>query len=312
MKSTNLILALAIGAGIVVASCKPKESSSNLDSNVESHNQDVNNTKSESDNLNTDVNNALINISGFGKNGEVQAYSICGAVIDSSHQFDSPNPYITFTFDGQTNCDGRIRSGVVKVKLIQGTAWTDVGAKLEITHTAYKVVYTYHNNHFLVFNGIKYLTNVNGYDPWQVWLGLQTVSIRERATNLTVDYENGQTAHWSVARLSSWSMSNSGYQINATVNGDTVVGGKTLDSWGVTRFGTNFTTEMIQPWKSNTTCGLWRPTSGKYTSVTDSFSITATLGVNTSGNQISSGCAHGLKLDWTLGVHSGNAVIGYW
>jgi hypothetical protein len=106
----------------------------------------------------------------------------------------------------------------------------------------------------------------------------------------------------------------SGYtNISATVNGDTIMSGKTIDSWGQTRYGTNFTTQMIQPWVSGTTCGWWNPTQGNYTSVTDSFTVTALLGVNSSGNQVSSGCAYGFKLNWTLANnYSGQAILQYW
>ena len=102
--------------------------------------------------------------------------------------------------------------------------------------------------------------------------------------------------------------------LTGTVNGDTTIGGKTIDSWGKTRFNTNFTTEMIQPWESNTTCGWWCPTQGNYSSVTDSFTVTALLGVNSAGTQVTSGCAYGLKLNWTLqpGNYTGEAIVQYW
>ncbi|HEY0262639.1 MAG TPA: hypothetical protein VGB95_06405 [Chitinophagales bacterium] len=304
----KFLFAFAISVGLIVTSCKKRDG---IDSSVEQHNQDVNNTKSESDNLNTDINNALSNTSVMGKNNAVQTTSICGATIDSSHINDA-TPYIILTFDGTTTCDSRIRSGQVKVELTQGAHWHDAGAVLRVTHTNYKVVYTSLNNHYLIFNGVKFLTDVNGIDWISVWLGTDTIKVKERAYNQTVTFENGQTSTWSVARISQWWMSNSGFQINATAAADTVISGKNVDSWGTTRFNTSFITEMQQPWQSNTTCGLWRPTSGIYKSTTDNFTIQATLGTDASGNQISSGCAYGLKLDWTLGVHSGNAVIGYW
>ena len=143
--------------------------------------------------------------------------------------------------------------------------------------------------------------------------GAISAQLRERTYNMTVEFENGQTSSWNCARLSTWNVT--GYSnFSTTVNGDTTIGGKTIDSWGLTRFGTNFTTQMIQPWQSGTSCGWWKPTSGNYTSVTDSFTVTALLGVNSSGNQISSGCAYGFKLNWNLAPNniSGSATIPYW
>ncbi len=303
-----------ICVGLIVSSCKKADNDTvnrTADPNAKQHNEDVSNTKSESDNLNTDVNNALSNISGFGKTDKAEALSICGASIDSTHQND-PIPYITITFDGTTNCNNRIRAGVVKVELIAGAKWSDVGAKLRITHTNYKVTFPSLNNHFVTFNGTKYLTDVNGIDWVGIYFGTKTALLRERCYDMNVTFENGQTSLWKSARTSEWGIKNF-TEIYATVNGDTTINGKIIDSWGITRFGTNFITEMVQPWKSGTTCGWWRLTQGKYTSTTDNFNITATFGTDNNGNQVSSGCAYGFKLDWTLNnpSSSGNAVLAY-
>jgi hypothetical protein len=308
------IFILALVAGAITTSCKKRDTNNVIaDPNAKQHNQDVNNTKSESDNINTDINNALSNIQGFGKQEGVEAISICGATIDSSHQFD-PIPYILINFDGTTVCSNpsRIRSGQVKVELIAGTKWTDIGAKVRVTHINYKVKFPSLNNHFVTFNGIKYITNVNGIDWIGIYLGTKTALLRERAYDMTVTFENGQTANWSLARTSEWGLKNFN-QAYTTVNGDTVIGGKTIDSWGQTRFGTNFQTEMVRPWKSGTNCGWWKPTEGKYTSTTDNFSVTATFGVDANGNQTNSGCPYGFKLEWNLfnQSKSGSAVLSY-
>ena len=299
MKTKPVIL-FAICLGLLFfAGCSKTKTNNNYttpDPNAKQHNEDVNNVKSESDNSNTDVNNALSANTRFGKNNSVEAFSICGAVIDSSHQ-DSVHPYLLIIFDGVTPCNGRIRSGTVKAELIAGTKWVDVGAQLKLTYTNYKIIFTNLNNHYVTFNGIKYLTDVNGIDglTW-FFTGSITAILKERTYNMTVTFENGQTSSWNSARLTTWSTVNH-YTITATVNGDTTINGKTIDSWGTTRWGTNFTTEMVQPWVSGTACGWWAPTSGKYTSSTDNFSVTATLGVNSGGTQVTSGCAWGLKLD---------------
>jgi hypothetical protein len=315
MKTNSILIAITVLSLLFLASCGgPKNHEISADPNAKQHNEDVSNIKSESDNVNNDVNNALFNMSGFGKNLNIEAISICGATIDSSHQHDSPTPYITITFDGQTVCPNpsRIRSGVVKVELIAGAHWADAGAKLKITHTNYKVTFPSLNNHYLTFNGTKYLTDVNGIDWIGIYLGTATATLRERSDDMMVTFENGQTASWKSARLSTWGITNY-TQYYAVVNGDTTIGGKTIDSWGTTRFGTSFTTEMIQPWKSGTACGWWRPTQGEYTSVTDNFTITATFGVDAGGHQVSSGCGSGFKLNWTIlsTNTSGEVVISY-
>ncbi|MDB5284714.1 MAG: hypothetical protein JWO06_3789 [Bacteroidota bacterium] len=300
---------------IVVFSACSKKKTTTVDPNAKQHNQDVSDTKSESDNVNTDVNNAISGMTAFGKNGSTNtAISICGAMIDSS-QAQAAIPTIIITFDGTTTCPNpsRIRSGQIKVELIAGTHWTDAGAQLRVTHTNYKVTFPTLGSHYLTFNGTKYLTNVNGINWISLYIGTSTASIRERSYDMQVTFDNGQIETWKTARLSTWGIKNFS-EIYATVNGDTTINGKTIDSWGTTRFGTTFTTEMVQPWYSSTACGWWAPTSGKYTSTTDNFSVTATLGVNSNGGQVSSGCAYGFKLDWNLAANSssGEVVLPYW
>ena len=312
----KILIILPVVAALFFASCKKLDGTifTTADPNAKQHNDDVSDTKSESDNVNSDVNNALTNMSAFGKNQQIQAISICGATIDSSQQ-NATIPSITITFDGTTVCPNpnRIRSGSIKVELIAGTHWTDAGAQLRITHNNYKVVFTGLNNHYLTFNGIKYLTNVNGINWLTLYLGSSTATLKERSYHMQVTFDNGQSEYWSTARSSTWGINNYS-EIYTIVNGDTSIGGQTVDSWGTTRFGTAFTTYMISPWKSNSTCGWWRPTSGQYTSKTTNFTITATFGVDVSGNTVSTHCAaYGFKLNWTLlpGNTGGTAIISY-
>lgn len=315
MKNSFITIMTVAFWGLLFTGCtkENKDNNTNADPNAKLHNEDISNIKSESDNVNADVNQILNSLSGFGKKGELTAATICGATIDSSQQ-NATTPTIFINFDGTTVCANprRIRSGQIKVELIAGNKWTDAGAKLRVTHIDYKVQLPDLNNHYVIFNGTKYLTNVEGINWLTLYLGSSTAKLRERSYDMQVTFENGQTSLWKMARISEWGIRNT-TEIYAVVNGDTTINGKIIDSWGQTRFGTNFTTEMVQPWKSGTACGWWRPTQGIYTSVTDGFTITATFGVNQNGNQVSSGCAYGFKLDWELtgSGNSGQAVLSY-
>ena len=312
MNTSKMMLCIAACTVFFLSGCAKKETA---DPDAKQHNEDVSNTKNESDNLNTDVINVLKDVNGFGKTDAPYAFTICGATVDTTQQFNA-TPTVTINFDGVTQCGNpaRIRSGQIKVELVAGNKWSDAGAQLRITHTNYKVTFVTLNNHYLTFNGIKYLTNVTGFD----WVGYYfsgslTAQLRERSNDITVTFENGSTDLWNSARLSTWTITNY-TTITATVNGDSISGGKVIDSWGTTRFGTHFTTEMNSPWVSGTTCGWWRPTQGKYTSTTDNFAITATFGVDSHGNPVTSGCgAYGLKLEWNYanGTATGDAVIAY-
>jgi hypothetical protein len=312
MKTIFYNISIIIFLSILISSCKKEEGNNSADPDAKQHNEDISNIKSESDNLNTDINQILNEVKGFGKTGTINAITVCGANIDSSQQYSTPTIYINF--DGTTTCPNpaRIRSGQIKVELISGVKWTDAGAKLLVTHTNYKVQFPTLNNHYLIFNGTKTITNVNGINWITLYFGTSMATLRERSYDMQVTFENGQTSLWKSARLSTFGVRNTS-EIYVTVNGDTTINGKTIDSWGVTRFGTNFTTEMLEPWKSSTSCGWWKPTEGTYTSVTDNFSITAKFGVDQNGNRVTSGCPYGLRLEWEItGTNtSGDIVLRY-
>jgi hypothetical protein len=309
----KLIFASTLISILLLNSCI-KDKNTIADPNAKQHNEDASNIKGEYDANNNEINNYIQGIPVFGKNTGTLATEICGATYDTSELHD-PIPTLYINFDGTTICPNpnRKRSGQIKVELTNGAHWSDAGAQLRLTYTNYKVTFVDLGNRYLTFNGVKILTDVNGINWLGVLLGTNTILLRERCNDMDVTFDNGQTAQWLSARTCEYGFIPSSSQIYVTVNGDTTVAGKVLDSWGVNRFGKSFTTEMQQAWKSNTTCGWWRPTQGIYKHVTDDFTFTATFGVNSSGTQVSSGCAYGFKLDWTLtGGSSGNAVISYW
>jgi len=310
MKFKNtLFIALGISAIVITSGCK-KAPASTLNEQQQ-HNQDVSNTKSESDNVNVDVNNAVSG-ENFGKNNSVDNTNICGGTIDASNASGS-QPYILINFDGQTPCGSpsRIRSGQIKVQLVTGTAWHNPGSVLAVTYNNYKVVFT-SDNHSMLFHGQKFLTDQNGIN-WLTWLsGLDTLSLKENTSNITVQFETGQTASWNWDRVSKWWLS--GATIYAVVNGDSLNGNQVIDSWGQTRWGTYYTTYMNTPWQANSNCGWWRPTAGQYTSTTTNFTVGATFGTDASGTPVNSGCPNYFDLTWTITSPSSNGsiVLPYW
>jgi hypothetical protein len=303
-----------IVAFLLTGCAKPKDKDADK-TDVQQHNEDVNNTKNESDNLNTDINNVLKDAPGFQKHEGAVAYSICGGTVDDSHQYDA-TPTLYINFNG-TSCGNpaRKRSGQVKIELIAGSKWGDAGSMLRVTHTNYKVVFENLNNHYVILNGVKYLTNVVAAD-WAgyYFTGNVQLQVKERTNNMTVEFENGGSDLWNHARRSTISVT--GYtNITATVNADTIINGKNIDSWGTTRFGTNFITEMVTPWKSGTACGWLKPTQGKYTSVTDNFTVTATASVDQNGNVVTGCNGYGYLLEWQYSNGNNNAsgelVVNY-
>src|SRR4051812_41797302 len=130
MKTNRIKLAAIAICVLALASCTKLNNNNTIaDPNAKQHNEDVNNTKNESDNLNTDINNITRQVHSFsGKNSATEAWNICGATVDTT---PGAYPTITIHFDGTTACGSpaRIRSGVVTIELVAGAHWLDAGSQ---------------------------------------------------------------------------------------------------------------------------------------------------------------------------------------
>lgn len=316
MKKTLAVA--AIGAVIfALPACNLKNL---LDNKVQQFNEDSNKLKAELDNADKDINNALSDLPGFGKaEGASEVFSdpLCGVVIDTSQLSQN---IVTFNFDGTTPCfsPSVTRSGQIVVELVGGTAWANPGAVLKETFIDYKIT-RLSDNKSIMFNGIKHLTNVNGHTWWQFLLGQTEFMYRERAFDIEVTFDNNETATWNSARTITWSYHPANTvagipyaHIGFKANGDTTYNGTaTTDSWGVNRFNQDFVTFYNSEIRSNTYCGLWRPTQGELVHEVDGDSYTLTLGVNQSGSLATGTCAYGFKVAWTVNNNSNSAVFSY-
>jgi len=300
--------------GISFSSCKKDEEAAKLNEEFKQFNDDSNFYKSESDQADNDINNAIKDIPAFGKIANVLSSPLCGVTIDSSQLAQK---ILFFNFDGVTPCfsPSRTREGQIKVQLTSGNYWSDVNAVLTITFNNFKVTRLY-DNKSITFNGVKTLKNINGND----WLGFlmstNTLKYQERAFNVLVLFNNGSTATWNSARTSEWSYDPNGPggvpKIDITFNGDTTLNGfPAVDSWGINRFGYGFTTYYNAPWVSNTYCGLGRPNSGQLTHNVNSANFILTLGVDQNGNPTPYDCAYGYKVSWTLNGNTHVTILSY-
>jgi hypothetical protein len=316
--NSKLILA-ALTAVLFVTGCKKdKEEDPQLDSNISQFNSDANYYKSESDQADNDINNSLSNIPGIGRltsNASVLSSPLCGVTIDTSQV---ANKIIIYNFDGVTPCfsPSRTRAGQIKAELTTGNHWGDQGSVLTITYINFKVA-RLSDNKSITFNGVKTLKNINGNN----WLGfiasVSTLKYQERALNIDVTFDNNVHATWNSARMTEWSYVPANSTIPAariafTATGDTTINGQsTVDSWGVNRFGSAFTTYYNSPIVSNTYCGLWRFNSGELTHVVNNATFNLKLGVDQNGNPTPYACAYGYKVSWTVNGNSNSVVISY-
>jgi len=309
----SLSRAIIIGcaAFIVIVGCGKLRDL--LNSDIQQFNQDSNEYKSTLDQTDDDINNALRDIPGFGKTDETVQFTsspLCGVTIDSSEIADH---ILYFNFDGVTPCfsPSRTRSGQIKVELIEGNNWAEMGAVIEETFVDFKVTRLF-DNKFIKFNGVKTLENMNGHNWWTFLTGAETFAHRERAMNIDVEFNNNQQAVWNSARVTEVGYVPSENKITFTATGDTSINGyTTVDSWGVNRFAQAFTTYYNEDIESDTYCGLWRFNNGEIVHEVNGNSYTLTLGVNQQGNPATTACGYGFKVSWEVDGEQQSQVFSY-
>ena len=303
MKKHIWIAALVFAAAFT--SCK-KDDKENEESvtKLSTQAEDNNDTKSESDQTNTDVTDALENFSSInGRKAVTEGKKvICGCSIDSSQL---ENKILVLNFDGITPCGtpSRTRSGSIKVQLVEGDRWIHQGARLKITHNNFKVTRLKDSKSW-TFNGDKYLTNVRGTNWLGFIAGVDSLLYRERGAGLTVALSGGGIIHYSVARTTSWkvikSQTISDY-IQFSAMGDTTISGlANTDTWGTNRFDNAFTNNYLSRLVSNTYCQVWRPVRGELVHRANGNTLTLKMGVNEQGQTDTRDCAYGWKLNWLL------------
>ncbi len=305
MKKLSIYLGVLLLASSIVTSCKKREKEIALDEETKQFNEDANEIKSESDNVDNDINSSINNTSIGGRTSASYSSELCGVTIDSSQ---IANKILFYNFDGSTPCfsPSRTRGGQIKVELINGNSWKNVGAVLKLTYINFKII-KLSNNKSIQFNGVKTLKNVNGINWFTFLTSVSNFKFQERALNVNVTFENGDQATWNSARTSTWDYIAAnvtpgipyGY-VKFTSNGDTIRNNiSNTDSWGTNRNGQIFQTYYQSPWVSNSYCGFWRPISGNLSHQVGIYNLGLQLGVNQNGDPSTLTCAYGYKVSWT-------------
>jgi hypothetical protein len=255
--------------------------------------------------VDNDINSSINNTSIGGRTSASYSSELCGVTIDSSQ---IANKILFYNFDGSTPCfsPSRTRGGQIKVELINGNSWKDVGAVLKLTYINFKII-KLSNNKSIQFNGVKTLKNVNGINWFTFLTSASNFKFQSRALNVNVTFENGDQAIWNSARITTWDYIAAnvtpgipyGY-VKFTSNGDTIRNGiSNIDSWGTNRNGQIFQTYYQSPWVSNSYCGFWRPVSGNLSHQVGIYNLGLQLGVNQNGDPSTLTCAYGYKVSWT-------------
>jgi hypothetical protein len=237
---------------------------------------------------------------------DVQAgLTICGATIDTSQL--TAQKLITITFDGDTPCNGKIRSGIITGKLITGAKWRDVGAQLLVTFTNYKVENISTNLRF-TYNGTKTYTNLTGGLIRTLNIS-SPVNIKVRG-NMVVTFDDGTQRTWWIARRNSFDYN--GGNTRLVVDGDTTIANKTYTIGGVNRLGYDFLLEAPSSLVLLQFCGWDRPVNGVRRHTYNNREVTLTFGVNAQGSPAGGSCAYGYKIEWVrINGETGEAIIAY-
>jgi len=325
MKKT-FFLTFVLASGFIFTSCKKDKETvvvrPELEAQTQTQVDDNNQLKAEDDAITDELKNSLENIKGFSGGRLAADSSICGCSVDKSNLFSQKE--LAFNFDGTTLCGSprRIRSGVIKVKLVEGRKWKDSAAVMGIWFIDFKVK-RFEPNRTWTLNGYKTVENIlgTGSNRWDNFSsGNAVFQYKERAKDIKISFlpDAATTPFqmtYSLARISEVSTKEKAglRRIFFKIDGDTAFGGiDKVDSWGISRNGTTFTNNFLSPWISDGYCGFGQPNSGQFVHKTGGNTVSILLGVNQSGDQNTATCAYGYKINWTTsGGVQGNKVIIY-
>jgi hypothetical protein len=305
MRSKILLLLLIVAAfTLTITGCKKAKEELDFATELSAHSDDQATVAGELDNVATDANTALEDLSFF--NGRVSNTlgTICGATIVADST--SLSKKVTITYNGANCGNNHTRTGVVVLSLPAGVRWKDVGAVLTINIQNLKIT-RIRDNKSITINGIKTITNVNGG------------RLRDLATNgnithqiassgMSITFDNGSQRAWQIAKRRVFTYNNG---IVITTTGTHTDGAITrISEWGTNRLGNDFVTSITEPLVIRQDCDF-RLVSGQVTHGKLAATAVVTFGLNASGVPTSCPGAgtYYFKLVWTGANGTARTVI---
>jgi hypothetical protein len=134
----------------------------------------------------------------------------------------------TIAYGSGTNCGGRVLSGDINVELVSGTKFSDVNAKLKITFTNYKVVFS-GSNQALTYSGVAYVTNTSGGTLYSLFTNTTPTTVVHKVRgDLSVVYDTAGVAptaarSWTFFRKKTYTSTGSVNSISLKVEGDSAI-----------------------------------------------------------------------------------------
>jgi hypothetical protein len=299
MKHKFLIfLTVALCTGILFTACKKSDSKSDsatTDTQIAAQTDDEAMLSTEMDELSSDVSTVLETDATFSGDNSVLTPIICDATIDINK--DSDPMTMTLTFNSG-NCSAvRVRSGVIVVSMAKNTEWKTQGAAVTVTYQNVKITRA-SDSKSVTLNGSHVLTNTSGKLLYNL-ASTGTVTHTVTSTNMSISFDNGAARTWSISKKYTYTYSNG---VVLAISGIHTEGDvENIAEWGVTRFGTAFTTVITTPLIYKQECDF-RLSDGVVIHGTADYSATVTFGLDATGAV--SGCPgesehYYYKLDWT-------------
>ncbi len=235
----------------------------------------------------------------------------CNATVDSSLISQGK---LTIIFNGNT-CNGNAsRTGTITLHLPYDAAtntvtpWAVAGCVLNVTFNQYRIT-RLSNGKSITYNGSKQIINVNGglVDDGPTF----TSPIVHHITGMMqITFDNGATRTWNIDRTRTIERIN--FVTTITITGNATENGiSNVSIWGINRHGDSFKVSIPTPVVLSSTCNF-HAISGIRVHYGLMRVLTATYGVDQSGNLVTTGCPYGYKLNWIN--HQGNPVqviLGY-
>lgn len=267
-----------------------------------------------------DANNAASSVSLISGKIDQEAAMLltipCGSTLDTS---SASNGILFLTFDGTTICEGKIRSGGLRLRLVDyslGSRWRMAGSVLKLDFINFGVTKTI-DSKSIRLNGSLHYSNVSGGTIMEMILGINNVSAVSHlaeGTDISVTFDDGTLRFMNISRKISYDFLNKFLSIKIEGAGN-VNGLTNVESWGQTRAGDIFTSQVTEPISLNTNCFLWRPVAGRaLLKVDNAFELTTTFGIDLQGNLVSpnsGSCPWGYKIEWSHRNRTNNRIIKY-
>jgi hypothetical protein len=320
MKSNKLVYALALivlSGSLVFTGCKKKKAFKNEDGQASA---DSRSAQGESDGAISDANTVISDQPMLhGKGGSPNTIqgvlgNICGMSVDTNGMCTGT---VKLNYNG-TTCNNRTRTGSIRLTILSyttGVRWKDAGAVLKVDYINYKVTRA-SDGKSVELNGTQNVTNNSG-GTWfdLIFLGQANLSHQVTGTNLNVTFDGSKTATYNINRKFTYTWS--GTVLTCVGEG---IGShnslNSLENYGTTRDGDDFTSQVTTPVVWNTTCGAWAPIQGAVDIKVDGkdFDLKCTFGVDANGNPVTvapNSCAYGFKVEWSYKKKTNKKIFGY-